>query len=56
MAIVESTGSAGNGNSSDETIDYALVDNSVHSYWIEHIGWDGMWLKSVVVEYTTTGP
>lgn len=53
MATVWSSGSSGSGSTTDTTIDYAVVDNTLYSYYVLLRAIDGIITYGVVVEYTT---
>lgn len=54
MATVWSSGSSGSGSTTDTTIDYAVIDNTLCSYYVWLRAIDGIITYGVVVEYTTT--
>ena len=57
MARAASSGSAGNGSSYDDTIDYAAIDNAQHSYYLYcSLLSYRLSLYGVIIEYTFTEP
>ena len=60
MAEVTTSGSGGNGNGVDSTIDYAQIDNSQYTYYLTAQlptdGTDYVGLYGVVIEYTIDRP
>lgn len=53
MATVWSSGSPGSGSTTDTTIDYAVIDNTLYTYYVWLRAVDGIITYGVVVEYTT---
>ena len=57
MAEVYSSGSSGDGNSYDDTINQATIDNSQNSYYLFLILFNPqLTLYGAVIEYTITEP
>ena len=59
MAYVESTGSSGPGSSLDTSINYATIDNSQYTYYLNAIFvWPeyDLCVRSALIEYDFSGP